>query len=142
MAGDEYDPAAASHRALQAIETALSRHPSVVATERFPEAVSTQIVARLDVDAFTAASGDPTLTVRWFAGETQAAEPTVSFHYSDRATDFGWHYEPNPHVDGRGHFQRADESADGYAYQPYSFASLEPARVVWEVCSQLAAELE
>lgn len=142
MAGDEYDSAAASHRALHAIDTALSRHPSVQATERFPEEPSTQIVARLDADAFTAASEPATLTVRWFAGETRQADPTFSFHYSDPETDFGWHYEPNPHVDGRGHFQRAESSGDDYTYRPYSFASLEPARVVWEMCSRLAAELE
>jgi len=142
MGGDDgsYDPAAASHRALRGIQRELERHPLVATARGFPSGEFTQVVAQL-------AAGRPefdeaTLTVRWFAGETPDARPVFSVHYSDGTADFGWHHEPNPHVDGWGHFQGRTDDGAAYAYEPHAFSSTNPTRVVWEVLSLLSAELE
>ncbi|EMA52014.1 hypothetical protein [Halococcus salifodinae] len=86
---------------------------------------------------------DAILTVRWFAGETPETHPEFSFHYHDgTGTDFGWHHEPNPHVEGWGHFQERNDSQTEYAYESYTFSSMNPTRVVWEVMSLLASKMQ
>lgn len=102
----------------------------------FPSGEFTSVVAELDASVVDEGA---TLTVRWFAGETVDSEPEFSFHYGGPDADFGWHYEPNPHVDGWGHFQRREGST--YSYEPYSFDSLAPVRVVWEVLARLTERL-
>lgn len=143
MSGDRsYDPAAASHRALRGIRQELERHPAVATARGFPSDEHTRIVANLDANHAGIDIG-ATLTVSWFAGETPTARPQFSFHYSDETPgDFGWHHEPNPHVDGWGHFQERSASGAAYSYSPHSFSSLNPTRVVWEVTSLLLSRLE
>lgn len=138
MTGPAYDPGEASHRALRGIRQELEQHPTVSVARGFPSGEFTSVVAELDASVVGEADG-ATLTVRWFAGETVDSDPEFSFHYSGPDADFGWHHEPNPHVDGWGHFQRREKSA--YSYETYSFASLAPVRVVWEVLARLDAEL-
>ena len=133
---DDWDAGAASHRALRGIRRELDRHPAVVTAEGFPATLHSEVVAELSPSRLDAAvtATEPTLTVRWFAGERPTAPPEFSFHYSDRHGDFGWHHAPNPHVDGRGHYQeRLDEGA--YTYTAHEFDSTQPTRVVWVVLS-------
>jgi len=131
-----WDAGVVSHRALRGIRRELDRHPAVVTAEGFPATLHSEVVAELSASTLDAAvtATEPTLTVRWFAGECPAAPPEFSFHYSDRHGDFGWHYAPNSHVDGRGHYQ---ERLDGgsYTYTSHEFDSTEPTRVVWIVLS-------
>lgn len=138
MPGPAYDPGEASHRALRAIRQELERHPVVSAAQGFPDGEFTSVVAELDPAAVGVK--EATLTVRWFAGEQQDADPEFSVHYSGPDADFGWHHEPNPHVDGWGQFQWRQEEA--YSYESYSFGSLSPARVVWELLARLAERLD
>ena len=137
MAG--YESAAASHRALHRIRQELERHPAARTAQGFPPETHTAVSAELEELHLDCSTGDATLTVRWFAGETVDARPEFSFHYSDDADgDFGWHHEPNPHVSGWGHFQERESVSSAYAYEPYQFGSLNPNRVVWEVMSNLS----
>ncbi|WP_394740173.1 hypothetical protein [Natronococcus roseus] len=140
--GDTYDSAAASHRALRAIQQELERHPIVTEVRGFPAGEFTRVVARLETKRWGRDSEDATFTVRWFAGETADAIPEFSFHYSDATADFGWHHEPNPHVDGWGHFQERNATGTAYSYEPHSFGSLTPARLVWEVMSLTSSRLK
>jgi hypothetical protein len=137
-----YDSAEASHRALRGIQQELERHPTISTVRGFPSGGYTQVVAEVATARLDTAAVDGTLTVRWFAGETPDADPEFSFHYSDDTGDFGWHHEPNPHVDGWGHFQERTDAAATYDYEPYAFASDNPARVVWEVMSRLVSRLQ
>ncbi|MBP1987037.1 hypothetical protein [Halolamina salifodinae] len=138
MSGPAYDPGEASHRALRGIRQELERHPAVSVARGFPEGEFTSVVAELD--PAVVGNEDATLAVRWFAGEQPGADPEFSFHVGGPDADFGWHHEPNPHVKGWGHFQRREGSA--YRYEPYSFSSLAPARVVWKLMARLTARLE
>lgn len=141
--GPGYDPAAASHRALRAIRRELERHPAVDEAIGFPSHSYSRVEATLDPARLDGATGEATLTVRWFAGATADAPPEFTFHYSDDACgDFGWHHEPNPHVEGQGHFQERATSGAEYAYEPYSFPSMAPGRVVWEVLERVEERIE
>ena len=143
MTDGGWDPGVASHRALRGVRRALERHPAVDRVTGFAEGEHTRVVAELSparLDASVDATA-PTLTVRWLAGETAADPPSFSFHYSDDHGDLGWHHAPNPHVDGRGHYQ---ERLDGeaYDYEPHSFDSTQPTRVVWAVVALVEDRLD
>lgn len=142
VGGFSYDSAEASHRALRGIQRELERHPGVTEVRGFPSGEYTQVVAAIATMRLGIEATDATLTVRWFAGQTPDAPPEFSFHYSDGVTDFGWHHEPNPHVDGWGHFQERRGPGKEYSYEPYSFSSINPTRVVWEVMSVLTSKLD
>lgn len=141
MGRDGYDPAEASHRALRGIQRELDRHPVVETVRGFPAGEYTQVVAELSTTHLDRSASDPTLTVRWFAGETSDSDPEFSFHYSDSAGDFGWHHEPNHHVDGWAHFQERGNSEEDYTYKPHTFIATNPTRLVWEVMATLTDTL-
>ncbi|WP_224333829.1 hypothetical protein [Haloprofundus halobius] len=133
-----YDPAAVSHRALREIRRELERHPAVAHAQGFPPDSHARVEGRLDPSPFGVDVDSATLTVRWFAGETPDDPPEFSIHYSDeRGVDFGWHHEPNPHVEGWGHYQERTDSTAEYAYEPHSFSTSVPSRVIWETLSLL-----
>ena len=137
-----YDSAEASHRALRGIRRELERHPAVSSAQGFPPDVHNHVVADVEPNRLGRNVDDATLTVRWFAGEKPDARPEFSFHYHDTTgSEFGWHHEPNPHVEGWGHFQKRSNSETEYVYEPYTFSSMNPTRVVWEVLSLLASRL-
>jgi len=101
------------------------------------------VVAELDPHRLDRAVGSATVTVRWFAGETAASDPEFAFHYSEAdGIDCGWHFGPNPHVDGRGHFQERADATEAYRYEAEEFGTLVPARVVWEVMQALEERIE
>ena len=138
-----YDAGVVSHRALRGIRRELERHPAIATVRGFPPDVHNHVVAAVIVERLGRSVDDATLTVRWFAGETPAARPEFSFQYHDETgVDFGWHHEPNPHVEGWGHFQERQNSKAEYNYEPQTFSSTNPTRVVWEVLSLLAAKIQ
>jgi hypothetical protein len=139
---DTYDSAGASHRALRGIQRELDRHPLVETVRGFPAGEYTQVVAELSTTRLDITSSDPTLTVRWFAGDTSDSGPEFSFHYSDSRGDFGWHHEPNPHVDGWGHFQERTGAETEYTYEPQTFTAENPTRLVWEIMAAVSTKLE
>lgn len=146
MSGDEpgssYDPAAASHRALREIRRELERHPAVREAQGFPEEPYAHVQADLDPPRLGRDVDAATLTVRWFHGSTPEASPEFSFHYSDDGgLDFGWHHEPNPHVHGWGHYQERSGASADYSYESYEFSTVVPARVVWELLTELGRRL-
>jgi len=141
--GPGYDPSATSHRALRGIRRALERHPAVTGARGFPAGEFSQVVATLDSAILGIEAEVPSLTVRWFAGERPDDPPELSMYYSNGTdVDFGWHHEPNPHVDDRGHVEHRDDSGEEYFYQAYTFSSTEPTRVVWEVLERLEDRLQ
>lgn len=134
-----YDAGAASHAVLLELRQAATRHPAVTSARGEPTGVFTRVHADLDATALGASVATGALTIRWFAGKDRDAAPTFSFHYNDdTGFDCGWHHEPNPHVEGRAHFQERESTDDAYDYEPVSFGSLQPVRVLWEVLDRLA----
>ncbi|MFC6770045.1 hypothetical protein ACFQDD_00650 [Halorubrum pallidum] len=141
--GGSNDPGEASHGVLWSIRQELERHPVVTKARGFPSESFTEVVAEIAVERWGIGREDATLTVRWFTGETRESKPEFSFHYSDDKTDFGWHHEPNPHVDGWGHFQeRSGAGEDDYSYEPFTFPSENPSRLVWEIMAHVSARIQ
>jgi len=137
---DSYTSSEASHRSLRAIQQELERHPTVTAVQGFPDGYFTELRADLAVDRWGIDRENATITVRWFAGETQDARPEFKFHYSDEETDFGWHHHEQEHVDGWGHFQERTDD-DGYTYESHTFQAQNPAQLSWEIMSILPSKL-
>ncbi|MFB6194495.1 MAG: hypothetical protein ABEI75_05465 [Halobaculum sp.] len=135
------DGGAASHRALREVRRQLERHPVVVTARGFPADRYTEVVADLDGDQLD--TPDPQLRVSWYAGDTADDRPEFTVHYTDDSgRDFGWHHEPNPHVEGWGQFQVREAPDASYTYRPDEFASTQPARVVWAVMDALVRRLD
>jgi hypothetical protein len=133
-----YDPGEASHAALLEIRRSAEKHPAVEQARGHPSSLFTQV--RMDVvpERLGRSSSSGVLTVRWYAGDTRDARPEFSFHYSEESGfDCGWHHEPNPHVDGWGHYQTRQSTADEYQYTAVSFGSKQPVRVFWEILERL-----
>jgi hypothetical protein len=60
------------------------------------------------------------------------------FHYYDSTgRDFGWHREPNPHVDGLEHYQERDSPENEYRYEPAHFESHSPVDLLWDVLGRI-----
>ena len=132
MDGGGYDPGQASHAALLEIRRTLRRHPAVLDAYADPPAQFTQVQADVDPRVLGGTSESGSLTVRWYAGMSAEASPEFVFHYSDESGfDRGWHHEPNPHVDGRSHYQERGDSDDDYSYEPVTFGSEVLVRVCW-----------
>lgn len=137
--GGGYDPGRASHNVLLELRRTLERHPAIRVSRGHPPDRFTRVRAEVDPRVLGADAETGTLTIRWYAGEAGNDTPEFSFHYSDDSGfDCGWHHEPNPHVEGWGHFQERESADERYAYEPVSLGSEHPVRVCWEVLDRLA----
>ncbi|WP_188980000.1 hypothetical protein [Halocalculus aciditolerans] len=133
-----YDPGEASHTVLLELRRTVTRHPVVQHASGEPPGQFSRVVATLDPVVLGSSADEGTLTIRWYAGETAASEPEFAFHYSDSSGfDCGWHYEPNPHVEGRAHYQERSTPDDDYVYEEIAFSSLQPIRLLWEILERL-----
>lgn len=142
MDGSGYEPGQASHAALLEIRRTLRRHPAVLDAYADPPAQFTQVRADVDPHVLGGTSGSGSVTVRWYAVASAKASPEFVFHYSDDSGfDCGWHHEPNPHIDGWGHYQEREGSDTEYSYEPQTFGSKVPARECWEVIGWLEDRL-
>ncbi|MDZ7731689.1 MAG: hypothetical protein U5K37_13460 [Natrialbaceae archaeon] len=129
--------------ALLEIRRSLQRHPAVKLASGHPPGQFTRVQADVDPRVVGGACEMGSLIVRWYAGESVEARPEFAFHYSDGSGfDCGWHHEPNPHVDGWGHYQERPSRNEEYVYEPITFESEVPVRVCWEVMDRLRERLE
>ncbi|MFC3959053.1 hypothetical protein [Halovivax cerinus] len=139
---DGRDPRRASHAALQGIRRELRRHPAITSVDGHPhDALYTQLRAAIDPLLVGSDAPPGTLTVAWFV-RPAGAPPHFRFHYADdTGFDCGWHHHEQTHVDGLGHYQERASDGDSYAYEPFAFNSVEPARVTWEILDEVTAIL-
>lgn len=133
-----YDPGEASHTALLEIRRSAEKHLAVEQARGHPSSLFTRVRMEVVPERLGRSSNTGVLTVRWYAGDTRDARLEFSFHYSEESGfDCGWHHEPNPHVDGWGHYQMRQSASDEYQYVAVSFGSTQPERVFWEVLERL-----
>lgn len=143
------------HRVLREALRELDRHPVVVDVRGHPPSTFTELRATLaperwghdppgaadhagDTPSGSADdAGDATLRVTWHPLDP----PEFAFHYSEPGFDCGWHHEPNPHVDGLGHYQERTGD-EAYTYEPVEFEGDTAAELVWEVLERLRGRLE
>lgn len=137
-------PAEVRHRTLTELKQTVKRHPAVDESVgvrddggRFRELDVTFDPAILDVDADRAG-----LRIEWRPRPDPDEFAYFVFHYYDSTgRDFGWHREPNPHVDGLEHYQERDSPEVPYEYEPANFESTAPVSLCWEVLGRIEERL-
>lgn len=133
-------PAERRHRTLTELKRTVRHHPAVdVVTGaqgddgrfRALEVIFDPLI--LGVDADHAA-----LRIEW-RPRLEPTEPAYFvFHYHDSTgLDFGWHREPNPHVDGLEHFQARTAPEQKYDYEPTSIVSDSPVELLWDILGRI-----
>lgn len=133
-------PAERRHRTLTELQRTVRRHPAVDVAAgreadggRFRELRVEFDPLLLGVDAEAAS-----LRVVWRPRRDPSEPAHFVFHYDDSTgRDFGWHREPNPHVDRLEHFQERDGPDAEYEYEPVSFESRSPVDLCWDVLGRI-----
>lgn len=128
------------HRTLTQLRRTVRRHPAVDFTggvksdsDRFRELDVTFDPLILGLDAEEA-----TLRIEWRPRPDPRDPAYFVFHYADSTgQDFGWHREPNPHVDQLEHFQERDAPDAEYEYEPAFFASQSPVELLWDILGRI-----
>lgn len=126
------------HRILRELRRELERHPAVEHAIGAPDGRFRELHAELDpTQRFPPSSAveHAALRIAWWPAPD---DPEFAFHYSDSTGfDCGWHREPNPHVDGKTHYQERDSATDDYEYEPVTFDATTPTRLLWSVLDRL-----
>ena len=121
------------HRILRELQRELECHPAVQYVSGTPDGKFRELHVELDPTLFGVEHA--TLRVAWWPASD---DPEFAFHYSDNTGfDCGWHREPNPHVDGKTHYQERDTPTDDYEYESVSFDAATPTRILWSVLDRL-----
>lgn len=128
------------HRILRELHRELERHPAVQRVTGRPDDRYRELRATLDPVILGVEADDATLRVTWWPASD---DPEYAFHYSDDSGfDCGWHREPNPHVDGKLHYQERPSAEEPYAYESVSFSADTPPRILWTVLDRLTERLD
>jgi hypothetical protein len=132
------------HRTLTELKRTVRHHPAVdIVTGaaggdgRFRALTVAFDPLILGVDADRAA-----LRIEWRPRPDPTEPVYFVFHYDDSTgRDFGWHREPNPHVDGLEHFQARTDPDQEYDYQPTYFDSTSPVNLLWDVLGRIEKQV-
>lgn len=128
------------HRILRELQRELRRHPGVEAVRGVPDGRFRELRAQLDSSAFGRDAHRASLRVAWWHAPD---DPEFVFHYSESSGfDCGWHRAPNPHVDGKCHYQERGSPGDAYDYEEFSPPTMVPTRLLWTVLDRLAGRLQ
>jgi hypothetical protein len=138
-AGDE-SAAEIRHRTLTELRRTVRHHPAVAdayavreGTGRFRDLHVEFVPEILGIDAEEAG-----LRVEWRPRPGADGPAFFVFHYHDSSgRDFGWHHEPNPHVEGLAHFQHRDDPDAAYTYEAMAFESDSPVELLWELLGRI-----
>jgi hypothetical protein len=128
------------HRILRELQRELERHPAVQYVTGSPDDRYRELRATLDPAVLGVTADDATLRVAWWP---DTDDPEYAFHYSDdTGFDCGWHREPNPHTDGKLHYQERLSPDEPYQYESVSFSTHTPPRTLWTVLDRLTERLD
>lgn len=137
--GNPDDRGQKRHRILRELQRELERHPAVRRVVGHPDDTYRELRAHLDTAVLGVAADSATLRVTWWPAPD---DPEYTFHYSDdTGFDCGWHREPNPHVDGKLHYQERRSSDEPYEYESVSFSAETPPRILWTVLDRLTVRI-
>lgn len=73
------------------------------------------------------------LRIEWRPLPDPSEPASFVFHYDVTGRDFGWHREPNPHVDRLEDVQERDSPDAEYKYEQASFESRSPVELLWDI---------
>lgn len=123
------------HRILRELQRELERHPAVQRVTGTPDDKYRELRAILDPAVLSAEAEKATLRVTWWPAP---GDPEYAFHYSDdTGFECGWHRQPNPHVDGKLHYQERSSPDEPYEYESVSLSAAAPPRILWTVLDRL-----
>ena len=133
-------PAEIRHRTLTERKRTVRYHPSVdlatgVANEagRFREL---EVAFEPHIPGVDAESAS--LRIEWRPRPDPIELAYFVFHYYDSTgRDFGWHREPNPHVDRLEHRQERDSPDEECEYEPAYFESHSPVTLLWDILGRI-----
>ena len=122
------------HRTLTELKRTIAHHPAVdIATGvrsnagRFRELDVALDPLILGLDADWAG-----IRIEWRPRSDPSDPAYFVFHYYDSTgRDFGWHREPNPHIDGLEHYQERDLRES--EYEP----THSPVDLLWEILGRI-----
>lgn len=127
------------HRILRELRHELDRHPAVEVVRGVPDEEFRELRADLEPSAFERDAEHASLRISWWPGPE---DPEFAFHYSESSGfDCGWHREPNPHVEGKTHYQERSGPHEAYEYEPVSLSTTVPSRLVWSILDRLSGRL-
>ena len=137
--GDD-PPAEVRHRTLSELKRTVQRHLAVVTATgargskgRFRELTVTFDPKILGTDADEAG-----LRIVWRPRPDPSETAYFVFHYHESTgRDFGWHREPNDHVDGLEHYQERQATDAPYEYEAVRFDATSPVELVWEILGRI-----
>lgn len=133
--GNSHDLGQERHLVLRELQRELERHPAVQRVTGSPDDKYRELRATFDSAVLGVEAEDATLRVTWWPAP---GEPEYAFHYSDDSGfDCGWHREPNPHVDGKLHYQERPSADEPSEYESVSFSADPPPRVLWAILDRL-----
>lgn len=138
-------PAAIRHRTLTELRRTIQRHPAVRIAygDRYEDGQFREVTVEFDPHRLGADSEDAGLRIKWRPRADPAEWAYFVFHYSESTgRDFGWHREPNPHVDGLTHFQEREHADEDYLYEPASFDTDVPVELLWDVLGRIETKLK
>lgn len=133
-------PAEIRHRTLTELKRTVRQHPAVdgaagvdAGDGRFRELEISFDPHILGVDTESAR-----LRIEWRPRPDPSEPAYFVFHYYDSTgRDFGWHREPNSHVDRLEHFQERDSPDTAYDYEPAYFESKSPVDLCWDILGRI-----
>jgi len=128
------------HRILRELRHQLDPHPAVEDVRGVPNGKFRELRANLDPAAFGRDAEDASLRVSWWPAPDG---PEYAIHYSESTGfDCGFHREPNPHVEGKTHYQERDSPDEAYEYEAVELSPRTPTRLLWTVLDLLADRLQ
>ena len=128
------------HRILRELRPQLTRHPAIEDVQGIPDGKFRELRADINPSAFGRDAERATLRVAWWPAPEDSE---FAVHYSESTGyDCGFHREPNPHVDGKAHFQERSGPGDDYEYESVSFSVETPSRLLWTILDQLSDRLQ
>ena len=133
-------PAERRHRTLAELQRTVRHHPAVeVATgARGDEGRFRELEVTFDPLILGVVAAHAALRIDWRPRPDPTEPSYFVFHYYDSAgRDFGWHREPNPHVDGLEHFQERNPPKREYVYESTSFDSDSPVGLCWDILGRI-----
>lgn len=137
-------PAERRHRTLSELKRTVRHHPAVTVVTgtqgddgRFRDLEVTFDPLMLGVDADHAA-----LRIEWRPRPAPTEPAHFAFHYHDTTgRDFGWHREPNPHVDGLEQYQERAGAEQEYDDQSVDVDPNSPVDLLWTILGWIEERL-
>jgi len=133
-------PAEIRHRTLTELKRTVRHHPAVTvaAGVTADEGRFRELTVAFDSRILGVNADQANLRIEWRPRPDPTELAYFVFHYYDSTgRDFGWHREPNPHVDGLEHFQERDTTDVDYEYEPAQFESHSPVDLCWDILGRI-----